>query len=90
MLMYQVSVQRRAERGLRRLRQGDPFAYRKLVAAIRDLAEDPRPPGAVKLTAFDPPAWRVRVGSYRIVYEIDDGRVLVVVVNVAPRGEVYR
>ncbi len=88
--MYQITVERQAERGLRRLRQGDPFAYRRIVACIRGLAEDPRPPGAVKLTAFDPPAWRIRVGGYRIVYEIHDERVLVVVVNVAPRGEVYR
>lgn len=58
--------------------------------AIRGLAEDPRPPGAAKLTAFDPPAWRLRVGGYRIVYEIYEREVLVVVVNVAPRGEVYR
>jgi len=46
-----------------------------VVAAIRALAEDPRPPGATKLTAFDPPAWRIRVGGYRIIYEIDDERV---------------
>lgn len=88
--MYRVSVQLRAERGLRQLRQGDPSAYRRIVATIRGLAEDPRPPGAVKLTAFDPPAWRVRVGNYRIVYEIEDDRILVVVVNVAPPVEVYR
>lgn len=88
--MYQLEIERRAERGLRRIRQGDPLAYRRLVAAIRALADDPRPPGSEKLTAFDPPAWRIRVGGYRVVYEIDDDRVLVVVVNVAPRGEVYR
>ncbi len=88
--MYRLEIERRAERGLRRIRQGDPLAYRRLVTAIRALAEDPRPSGAGKLTAFDPPAWRIRVGGYRVVYEVDDDRVLVVVVNVAPRGEVYR
>lgn len=91
--MYRVTVERRAERGLRRLRQGDPFGYRRIVASIRGLADDRRPAGAVKLTAFDPPAWRIQVGSYRIVYEIDDDRVrvvVVVVVDLAPRGEVYR
>jgi mRNA-degrading endonuclease RelE of RelBE toxin-antitoxin system len=44
----------------------------------------------VKLTAFDPPAWHLRVSEYRIVYEIHEEEVLVIVVNVAPRGEVYR
>lgn len=88
--MYEVRVTRPAERGLRRIRQGDPRAHTRIVAMIRSLAEDPRPASAVKLTAFDPPAWRVRAGDYRVVYEIDDTEVVVVVVNVAPRGEVYR
>ncbi len=88
--MYRLEVERRAERGLRRIREGDPRGYRRVVAAIRALGDDPRPPGATKLSAFDPPAWRVRVGQYRIIYEVGDVRVVVIVVNVAPRGEVYR
>lgn len=87
---YEVRLARRAERGLRSVRLGDPRGYRRLVTAIRALANDPRPVGATKLTGFDPPAWRIRVGDYRIVYEIDDGELVVMVVNVAPRGEVYR
>ncbi|MGH2729532.1 MAG: type II toxin-antitoxin system RelE family toxin [Actinomycetota bacterium] len=88
--MYRVRLARRAERGLRRIRQGDPRGYERLKVAIRSLAENPLPSGTAKLTAYDPPAWRVRVGDYRIVYEIHDDELLVVVVNVAPRGEVYR
>jgi mRNA interferase RelE/StbE len=88
--MFDVRLARRAERGLRAIRTGDPRGYQRVVSAIRALASDPRPVGATKLTGFDPPAWRVRVGDYRIVYEIDDQAVVVVVVNVAPRGEVYR
>lgn len=87
--MYSVGVSKQAERGLRLIRRGDPVTYRRLVAAIRDLAEEPRPPGCVKLTGFDPPAWRIRVGGYRVVYDVDDERVTVVVINLAPRGEVY-
>jgi mRNA-degrading endonuclease RelE of RelBE toxin-antitoxin system len=44
----------------------------------------------VKLAGFDPPAWRLRVADYRIVYEIHEAEVLVVVINVAPCGEIYR
>ncbi len=88
--MYRVRLARRAERGLRRIRVGDSRGYQRVAAAIRSLADDPRPPGATKLSPFDPPAWRLRVGDYRIVYEVDDDRVLVIAVNVAPRGEVYR
>ena len=53
---------RRAERGLRSIRDGDPGGYRRVVAAIEGLAEDPLPQGTVKLKGFDPPAWRLRVG----------------------------
>jgi len=88
--MYRVRVARRAERGLRRIRDGDPRAYRRIADAIRALAHDPRPPGTIKLAAFDPPAWRLRVGQYRIIYEIGDEELVIVVVNVEPRGEVYR
>jgi mRNA interferase RelE/StbE len=88
--MYRVRLARRAERNLRRIRQGDPRGYGRLVASLRALSEEPRPTGAQKLAAFDPPAWRIRVGEYRIVYEIREEELIVLVVNVAPRGEVYR
>lgn len=88
--MYEVRLANRAERGLRRIRQGDPRGYERVKSAIRLLADEPRPVGATKLTGVDPPAWRLRVGEYRIVYEIHDLYLEVIVVNVAPRGEVYR
>ncbi len=88
--MYRVRLARRAERGLRRIRQGDPRGFERVATAILALADDPRPGGASKLKEFDPPAGRLRVGEYRIVYEIYEEEVVVIVVNVAPRGEVYR
>jgi len=88
--VYEVRLAPRAERNLRRIREGDPRGYRRLVQAIGSLAADPRPPGSSKLKGFAPPAWRLRVGEYRIVYEVHQLEVLVVVINVAPRGEVYR
>lgn len=88
--MYRVQLARRAERALRRIRQGDPRGYERLKVAIQSLAEEPLRSGSVKLAGFDPPAWRRRVGSYRIVFEIHDDRLVVIVVNVAHRGEVYR
>jgi mRNA interferase RelE/StbE len=88
--MYRVRLARRAERGLRRIRLGDPRGYERVAAAILGLADDPRPAGARKLRGFDPPALRLRVVEYRIVYEILQEEVVVIIVNVAPRGEVYR
>lgn len=88
--MYRIRLAKRAERGLRRILRGDPRGHQRVVAAIQSLADNPRPAGAVKLKDVEPPAWRVRVGDYRIVYEVHDEDLIVIVVNVAPRGEVYR
>jgi len=88
--MYRVRLAKRAERNLGRIRQGDPRAYDRIKAAIIALGADPRPPGVTKLRGVQPPAWRLRVGEYRIVYEILDGELVVLVVNVAVRGEIYK
>lgn len=55
---------------------------------IRQLADGPRSGGAVKLTGR--PAWRCRVGDYRIVYEIDDDKRQITVVHIGHRRDVYR
>ena len=88
--MYRVRLAKRAERSLSRIRQGNPRGYERIKVAIQSLAENPRPPGAIKLTAFQPPAWRLRVGEYRIVYEVLSDELVVLVVNVASRGEIYK
>jgi len=56
---------------------------RAIVARIRSLATDPRPPGCVKLSGAD--KYRVRHGANRILYRIEDDRLIVVVVRVAHR-----
>jgi mRNA interferase RelE/StbE len=61
----------------------------RLVRAVYALADDPRPAGCKKLVG-DKNLWRVRVGDYRILYEIHDKRLLVLVVRVAHRKDVYR
>jgi mRNA interferase RelE/StbE len=62
---------------------------RRLTGAIELLSIDPRPPGAVMLRGGDRGRWRVRVGDYRIVYAIEDGDLVVLVLRVAHRREVY-
>ncbi len=52
------------------------------------LAENPRPTGCIKLTGME--AYRIRVGDYRIVYEITDRVLIVTVIDVGHRREVYR
>jgi mRNA interferase RelE/StbE len=60
---------------------------RRLQAAIALLAEDPRPPASRPLRGR--PAWRVRVGDYRVIYTIEDDVLLIVVVTLGHRRDVY-
>lgn len=61
---------------------------RRVVAKIESLAGNPRPPGCEKLSGHD--QYRVRQGSYRILYSIEDRNLVVMVVRVGHRREVYR
>jgi len=83
---YRIAVAPAAARQLRKL---DPPARRRVQAAIELLSTDPRPPAATQLVGGGG-EWRVRTGDYRIVYEIDDGVLLVLVVAVGHRRDVYR
>ena len=61
---------------------------RRLATRMRELAEHPRPPGAEKLSGHD--LYRVRQGNYRILYEIVDHDLTVIVIKIGHRREVYR
>jgi len=60
----------------------------RILTAIGDLSEDPRPPGCRKMEGVD--LYRIRVGDWRVLYQIRDFRLMVVVVQVGHRREVYR
>jgi mRNA interferase RelE/StbE len=81
---YAIEVAPAAARQLRRL---DAQARRRVQAAIELLAENPRPPAARRLVG-GVGEWRVRTGEYRVIYEIHDGRLHVLVVAVGHRREV--
>jgi mRNA interferase RelE/StbE len=74
---------------VRQLRKLPKDALVRLRTATEALRRDPRPPGAVKLAGTDD-LWRIRVGDFRIVYTIADEALVVTVVRVANRREVYR
>ena len=86
MTVYRVEVARRALRVLSALPRRE---QQRIRAAIDLLAEQPRPPGAVRLVG-EPHVHRVRVGDYRILYEIVDDRLVVLVVRIGHRRDVYR
>jgi len=83
---YSVLLSPSAERDLGAL---DKPGQRRVVARIEALAENPRPAGVTKLRGVAN-AWRIRVGDYRVLYTIEDGRLVVLVVKIGHRREVYR
>jgi mRNA interferase RelE/StbE len=83
---YAVLLEKSAARFLLRLR--DAKLKSRLDEAIESLAGDPRPSGCRKLAGTSD-RYRVRVGDYRIVYRIDDGKVTVLVLVIGHRREVY-
>jgi mRNA interferase RelE/StbE len=85
MALYRIIVKQSVSRDLKKIPKKD---VNRILAAIRALAEDPRPPQAKKLSGQD--RYRLRQGNYRILYAIEDDRLIVCVVKVGDRGDVYR
>ncbi len=83
---YRVEVKKSAVKEIAALPKRD---RRRVVRAIDALADDPRPDGVRKLTGAED-AYRIRVGDYRIVYQIVDDVLIVLVVRVAHRKDIYR
>jgi len=83
-MTYRVEISRRAAKAVIGL---DKPARRKVLAAIEALSGDPRPVGGKKLAGQE--TWRIRVGDYRILYEIHDQVLLVIVVDIGHRREIY-
>ena len=84
--MYRVLLERAAEKDLKRL---SSEIHDRVITAIRGLASDPCPSGCRKM-AGSKHDWRIRVGDYRVVYEIADEIRIVRVNRVRHRREVYR
>ncbi|ASU57150.1 MULTISPECIES: type II toxin-antitoxin system RelE/ParE family toxin [Nocardiopsis] len=84
MSRYAIDIKASARKELRKL---DGPVRKRIVEAVANLADNPRPDGCKKLTARD--GYRIRVGDYRVVYTVDDGQITVVVVKVGARGDVY-
>lgn len=84
--MYEVLIERRAERDMQRL---ETAVFKRIVEAVRLLSSNPRHAGCRKISgsASD---WRVRVGDYRIVYEINEKEKAVKIMRVKHRKDAYR
>ncbi|RVU40976.1 type II toxin-antitoxin system RelE/ParE family toxin [Lujinxingia sediminis] len=84
-MAYDIELSTAAAKTLRKM---DPQIRRRLVPAIEALADDPRPDGVKKLKGREA-LWRVRVGDFRIIYEIEDAKLIIYVLHVANRKDAY-
>jgi mRNA interferase RelE/StbE len=84
-LTYALFIEKRAQRSLSRIAAEDRD---RIADAIRHLADEPRPRGVKKLSGRT--AWRIRIGDYRVLYEIHDERLLILVVDIGHRRDIYR
>ena len=84
--MYELLIERTAERDLKSL---PATLFDRIIPRIKALAEIPRPSGCHKLSGSKND-WRIRIGDYRVLYEIDDARKRVRIFRVRHRREVYR
>ena len=84
-MSYQITFHPGALHELKKLPQSQ---QKKIGEVIGDLAEKPRPLGSVKLTGVE--AYRVRIGEYRVAYAVKDKRVVVLILKIGHRRDIYR
>jgi mRNA interferase RelE/StbE len=82
--MYQLEFKKKAIKAIAKI--NEPY-FSAIIKAIDELAENPRPHGFIKLTGRD--GFRIRVGTYRIIYDIYDNTLIIEIVNIGIRGNVY-
>jgi len=83
---YEVYLERAAEQDLKRLSAKN---FQRIIPHIKALAENPRPVGCQKISGSQND-WRVRVGDYRVIYEVADREKVVRVMRIRHRGKAYR
>jgi len=84
-MSYSISIKRSAQKSLAGISQ--PYRA-KIIDQIENLSDNPRPATCKKLTGRE--AWRIRIGAYRVIYEIKDNQLAIIVVTLGHRREVYK
>ncbi len=82
--MYQLVIDRYAQKQLGKI---PPPHFNRIIKAINELATNPRPLGYRKLTGR--PAYRIRIGDYRVIYNIEDRILTVFVIDIGHRKDIY-
>lgn len=86
MARYSLRIKQSAAKELRRI--GTRADRKRIIERIERLADEPRPPGAKKLSESE--RYRIRQGRYRILYSIEDNDLIVYVIRIADRKDVYQ
>lgn len=84
MVKYSITLSKRAQKQLDKL---SDYLASPVIRAIQNLANDPRPQGYKKLKGRD--GYRIRIGDYRVIYEVYDSILLVDVIELGNRKEIY-
>ena len=87
-MTYSLEILRAADKFLERLSRQQPRDAEAIEDAVDDLAEQPRPHGCKALKGY-PGVWRIRIGNYRVCYEVDDAKLRVLVITISTRDDVY-
>ena len=83
-MKYTINIRRSAQKQLSKISKEDQS---RIIAAIYSLTDNPRPQGCRKL--YGRPAWRIRIGVYRVIYEIHDGHLHIIIITIKHRKDVY-
>lgn len=82
--MYQLVIDRSAQKQLGKI---PPPHFNRIIKAINNLADNPRPTGCKKLTGRS--GYRIRIGNYRVIYNIDDKILIVFIIDAGHRKNIY-
>jgi mRNA interferase RelE/StbE len=82
---YRIEIKKSAVKELNSIPRKD---LQKVIIKIKSLSSDPRPRGCIKLTNRED--YRIRVGSYRIIYSINDDILIIIIIKIGHRKEIYR
>ncbi len=86
MAKYKIEISRSAEKQLKKLPRGD---QPRIVEAVLAIADEPVQRGARKIAVYDD-VFRIRVGRYRILYSVSSGKLVIIILKIGHRKDVYR
>ena len=82
---YKIFIERSAQKALSKVPVRD---QNRMIESIQNLSDNPRPSNAKKLTARS--GWRIRIGNYRVIFEIEDDRLIITVISIGHRKDIYK